>query len=62
MMQLHGPERRGQLSRCFGAANKSLLTGGRALVIMQHHISVIGENREAVGDKVVLGDTDRRLL
>ena len=61
-MQIHGPERRSQLSPCLAAANKFLLTEERALAIMEHQITVIWKNWETVCGEAELSDADRRLL
>ena len=61
-MQIHGRERRSQLSLCLAAANKFLLTDERALAIMRDQIAVIAANWDATCDEAQLGDADRRLL
>ena len=61
-MQIHGRERRSQLSLCLAAANKFLLTAEHALEIMEHQIAVIAANWDAACDEAQLGDADRRLL
>ena len=61
-MQIHGRERRSQLSLCLAAANKFLLTEERALAIMEHQITVICKNWESVCGEAELSDADRRLL
>jgi len=61
-MQIHGRERRSQLSLCLRAANKFLLTEERALAIMEQQIAVIKSNWEPVCDQAELNDVDRRLL
>ncbi len=61
-MQIHGLERRSQLSLCLAAANKFLLAEPRALAIMKQQVAIIVSNWEAVCDQAALGDPDRRLL
>jgi len=61
-MQIHGRERRSQLSLCLRAANKFLLTEERALAIMEQQIAVIKSNWEPVCDQAELNDVGRRLL
>ncbi len=61
-MQIHGRERRSQLSLCLAAANKFLLTEERALAIMEHQVAIVGTNWDAACDQAELGDADRRLL
>ena len=61
-MQIHGRERRSQLSLCLAAANKFLLTDERALAVMRDRIAVIAGNRDATCDEAQLGDADRQLL
>ena len=61
-MQIHGRERRSQLSLCLAAANKFLLRDERALAIMRHQIAVIAGHWNAACDEALLGDGDRRLL
>ena len=61
-MQIHGRERRSQLSLCLAAANKFLLTEERALAIAGQQVAVIGSNWEPVCDEAELGGADRRLL
>ena len=61
-MQIHGRERRSQLSLCLAARNKFLLPAERALAIMKHQIVVIVANWNAACDEAQLGDADRRLL
>ena len=61
-MQIHGRDRRSQLSLCLAAANKFLLPKERALEIMKHQIAVIAENWEAACSAAQLSDADRRLL
>ena len=61
-MQIHGRERRSQLSLCHAAANKFLLTDEDALAVIKHQIAVIAGNWDAICDEAQLGDADRRLL
>ena len=61
-MQIHGRERRSQLSLCLAASNKFLLTQERALAIMRRQIAVIAVNWDATCNEAELGDADRRLL
>ena len=61
-MQIHGRERRSQLSLCLAAANKFLLPDERALAIMEHQIGVIAANWDAVCSEAELADADQRLL
>ena len=61
-MQIHGRERRSQLSLCLAAANKFLLPDERALTIMRDQIAVIAGNWDAACNEADLADADRRLL
>ena len=61
-MQIHGRERRSQLSLCRSASNKFLLPDERALAIMKHQITVIAANWDAVCAEAQISDADRRLL
>ena len=61
-MQIHGRERRSQLSLSLAAANKFLLSEERALAIIRDQITVIAANWDAACDKAQLGNADRRLL
>ncbi len=61
-MQIHGRERRSQLSLCLAAANKFLLTDECALAIMERQVSIIRTHWGAVCDEADLGDSGRRLL
>jgi len=61
-MQIHGRERRSQLSLCLAAANKFLLTEERALQIMESQVSIVRTNWGAVCDEAELGNADRQLL
>ena len=58
-MQVHGFERRSQLSLCLAAASKFLLRRDHALSIMRHQVSVIKENWDAVCCDAELGHADR---
>ena len=61
-MQIHGRERRSQLSLCLAAANKFLLTDERALDIMRHQIAIIRRKWDAACNEAQLSDIDRQLL
>ena len=61
-MQIHGRERRSQLSLCLAAANKFLLSDARALAIIRDQISVIAANWQVACDEAQVSETDRRLL
>ena len=61
-MQLHGRERRSQLSLCLAAASKFLLAADDAIGIMKGQIAVIRSHWNAVCDEARLADADRRLL
>ena len=61
-MQIHGRERRSQLSLCLAAADKFLLTDERAGTLMRDQIDIIVRNWDAVCSEADLGHADRRLL
>ena len=61
-MQIHGRERRSQLSLCLAAANKFLLTDERAGTLMRDQIDIIAGNWDAVCSEADLRHADRRLL
>ena len=61
-MQIHGRERRSQLSLCLAAANKFLLAEERALAIVRDRVAVIGANWEGACREAQMNEADRRLL
>ena len=61
-MQIHGLERRSQLSLCLAAANKFLLLDEHALAIMRDQISVIAANWRAACNEAQISEADQRLL
>lgn len=61
-MQIHGRERRSQLSLCLAAAGEFRLTDERAGTLMRDQIDIIAGNRDAVCGEAELGHADRRLL
>ena len=61
-MQIHGLERRSQLSLCLAAAHKFLLADEDALAIMRHQIAVIEGNWEETCDMAQMNQADRGLL
>ena len=61
-MQIHGRERRSQLSLCLAAANGFLLTEEEAIEIMWRQIATVRTHWDAVCDEARLDDADRRLL
>ena len=61
-MQIHGRERRSQLSLCLAAANEFLLTEEEAIEIMRRQIATVRTHWDAVCDEARLDDADRRLL
>lgn len=61
-MQIHGRERRSQLSLCLASANKFLLAEERALAIVRNQISAISANWQTACDDAELSVADRRLL
>ncbi len=61
-MQIHGRERRSQLSLCLAAANKFLLAEQRALAIMSDQIAVVAANWHAACNEAQISEVDRRLL
>ncbi|MCY4288138.1 MAG: type II toxin-antitoxin system HipA family toxin [Aestuariivita sp.] len=61
-MQIHGRERRSQLSLCLASANKFLLTNDQALEIMQQQVAVIESNWQSVCEQAELADVERRML
>ena len=52
-MQIHGLERRSQLSLCLAAANKILLMEERALAKTKQQVAIVASNWEAVCDQAV---------
>ncbi len=61
-MQIHGLERRSQLSLCLAAATKFLLTEEHAMAIMEQQIAVIVSNWQAVCNEAALSGADQQLL
>ena len=61
-MQIHGHERRSQLSLCLAAANKFLLTQETAIEIMKRQIAAVRSRWGDVCDEARLSDADRRML
>ena len=61
-MQIHGHERRSQLSLCLAAANKFLLTLETAIEIMKRQIAAVRSRWGDVCDEARLSDADRRML
>ena len=61
-MQIHGRERRSQLSLCLAAAGNFRLRDDEALEIMRRQIATIGRNWDAVCGEARLTTADRRLL
>ena len=61
-MQIHGRERRSQLSLCLASANKFLLSNEHALDIMRHQIAIIQRKWDAACKEAQLSDIDRQLL
>ncbi|MXY41673.1 MAG: type II toxin-antitoxin system HipA family toxin [Rhodospirillaceae bacterium] len=61
-MQIHGLERRSQLSLCLAAANKFLLSEERALAIMADQVTAIVANWQAVCSEAQVNDNDQRLM
>ena len=61
-MQIHGRERRSQLSLCLAAANKFLLKDEHAMAIMTDQIAVIARNWDLTCDRAELDNADRQLL
>ena len=61
-MQIHGYERRSQLSLCLAAANKFLLTQETAIEIMKRQIAAVRSRWGDVCDEARLSDADRRML
>ena len=61
-MQVHGRERRSQLSLCLAAANSFRLRDHDALEIMRRQIATIGQNWDKACGEARLTTADRRLL
>ena len=61
-MQLHGTERRSQLSNCLASAANFQLSDDDALSIFKHQINVINQNWDEVCKEAKLSDVDRRLF
>ena len=61
-MQIHGLERRSQLSLCLAAANKFLLSEERALATMADQVTAIVANWQAVCSEAQVNDNDQRLM
>ena len=61
-MQIHGRERRSQLSLCLAAANKFLLPDECALVTMRDQITAIADNWQAACNEAQLSEADQHLL
>lgn len=61
-MQVHGRERRSQLTLCLAAASKFLLTAEEAIEIMRHQIAPLRSHWDEVCDEARLADVDRRML
>ena len=61
-MQIHGRQRRSQLTLCLAAANKFLLPEDRAMAIIRRQIAAITFNWQAICNEVELSEADRRLL
>ena len=61
-MQIHGRERRSQLSLCLAAAGRFRLRDHEALEIMKHQITTIRRNWDVVCDEARLNSADRGLL
>ena len=61
-MQIHGRERRSQLSLSLAAANKFLLPEERALAIMRDQIAAIAAKWQAACNEAQVSEADQRLL
>ena len=61
-MQIHGRERRSQLSLCLAAASRFLLTDEEALEIMRRQIAALRSHWDEVCDEARLDGADRRVL
>ena len=61
-MQIHGRERRSQLSLCLAAAGRFRLRDQEAMEIMRRQIATIGRNWDKACDEARLENADRRLL
>ena len=61
-MQIHGRERRSQLSLCLAAANGFLLTEEEAIEIMRRQIAAVRSHWDAVCDEAGLDDADPPML
>ena len=61
-MQIHGRERRSQLSLCLAAASRFRLREHEAIEIMRDQIATIGRNWEEACGEARLTNADRQLL
>ena len=61
-MLISGDNRMSRISACLEAAHHFLLSEKEAVVIVEHQVSVIGENWSAVCEEAGLTETDRALL
>ena len=61
-MQIHGRERRSQLSLCLAATGRFRLRDQEAMEIMRRQIATIGRNWDKARDEARLENADRRLL
>ena len=61
-MQIHGRERRSQLSLCLASANKFLLPDEHALAIMCDQTAAIAANWQSACNEAQISEADQRLL
>lgn len=61
-MLIHGSDRSSQLATCIAAAASFLISREAAIAIINHQVTVIGHEWQAVCDEASLSEVDRRLF